>query len=117
AKDHRYQQMQAAYENRVADLQLSYDELNAALASAQDRFKATADALQTKQNATPRFLNRANQVQAAIGGHNNPPPSPSVPADASSAAPAGGLDVEAPVSVNRDDAAGSSELTVLPGPA
>ncbi|MBV9694189.1 MAG: hypothetical protein JO261_10875, partial [Alphaproteobacteria bacterium] len=42
AKDHRYQQMQAAYEERVADLQMSYDELNGALVSAQDRFKATA---------------------------------------------------------------------------
>jgi hypothetical protein len=37
AKDHRYQQMQSAYENRVADLQLSYDELNGALVSAEDR--------------------------------------------------------------------------------
>ena len=35
AKDHRYQQMQAAYENRVADLQMSYDELNGALVSAR----------------------------------------------------------------------------------
>jgi hypothetical protein len=48
AKDHRYQQMQAAYEERVADLQMSYDELNGALVSAQDRFKATADTLQVK---------------------------------------------------------------------
>ena len=45
AKDHRYQQMQSAYENRVADLQLSYDELNGALVAAEDRFKATADEL------------------------------------------------------------------------
>ena len=35
AKDHRYQQMQSAYENRVADLQISYDELNGALVSAR----------------------------------------------------------------------------------
>ena len=63
AKDHRYQKMQAAYENKVADLQISYDELNAALVSAEDRFKATADALQTKQNAIAGFLNRASQVQ------------------------------------------------------
>ncbi len=28
SKDHRYQQMQSAYENRVADLQTSYDDLN-----------------------------------------------------------------------------------------
>ena len=31
AKDHRFQEMQAAYENRLADLQISYDELNGAL--------------------------------------------------------------------------------------
>src|SRR3984957_6098805 len=66
AKDHRYQQMQAAYENRVADLQISYDELNGALVSAEDRFKATADALQYKQNAISGFLNRAGQMEAAI---------------------------------------------------
>jgi hypothetical protein len=46
AKDHRYQQMQSAYENRVADLQQSYDELNGSLVSAEDKFKATADELQ-----------------------------------------------------------------------
>ena len=39
ANDHRYQQMQSAYENRMADLQLSYDALNGALVSAEDRFK------------------------------------------------------------------------------
>ena len=76
AKDHRYQQMQAAYENRVADLQISYDELNGALVSAEDRFKATADALQAKQNAIAGFLNRANQVQAAVGVRNTAGPAP-----------------------------------------
>jgi murein DD-endopeptidase MepM/ murein hydrolase activator NlpD len=121
AKDHRYQQMQAAYENRVADLQLSYDELNAALVSAQDQFKTTADALQTKQNAITGFLNRANQIQAAIGGHNNPPPSSAVPAYTSSAPPTNSMptnsiDVAAPAGLNSDDA-GSSELIVMPGPA
>ena len=30
AKNHRYQEMQSGYENRVADLQGSYDELNGA---------------------------------------------------------------------------------------
>src|ERR1700761_142768 len=70
ANDHRYQQMQSAYENRVADLQMSYDELNGALVSAEDRFKSTADSLQAKQNAISGFLNRANQVQTGIGGRN-----------------------------------------------
>ena len=79
AKDHRYQQMQAAYENRVTDLQISYDELNGALVSAEDRFKATADALSAKQNAITGFLNRAGQVQAAVGSHNSSPPQPHDP--------------------------------------
>src|SRR5580704_356572 len=57
AKDHRYQQMQGTYENRVADEQIAYDELNASLVSAEDRFKSTADALATKQNAIAGFLN------------------------------------------------------------
>jgi murein DD-endopeptidase MepM/ murein hydrolase activator NlpD len=72
AKDHRYQQMQSAYENRVADLQLSYDELNGALVSAEDRFKATADALEIKQNTIMTFLNRKRQVDATLAGLAQP---------------------------------------------
>ena len=71
AKDHRYQQMQSAYENRVADLQLSYDELNGALVAAEDRFKATADALQLKQNTIMNFLNHKQQVDATLSGLAN----------------------------------------------
>jgi len=108
AKDHRYQQMQTAYENRVAGLQISYDELNAALVSAQDRFKATADALQTKQNAIAGFLNRASQVQASVGQTSSS-------TIASIRSPAGGgADVGA--DIHADDA-GSSQLLVMPGPA
>ena len=66
AKDHRYHQMQSAYENRVADLQLSYDELNGALVSAEDKFKSTADELQTKQNTIAKFIDRKNQVDALV---------------------------------------------------
>jgi murein DD-endopeptidase MepM/ murein hydrolase activator NlpD len=117
AKDHRYQKMQADYENKVADLQISYDELNAALVSAEDRFKATADALQTKQNAIAGFLNRANQVQNMAGIRNASPapaaPSNNGPVDPNSAA---GLDVDAAPGFAPDDT-GSSTLTVLPGPA
>ena len=69
AKDHRFQQMQSAYENRLADLQISYDELNGALVGAEDKFKATADALTAKQNAISGFLSRKTQVEAAIGAH------------------------------------------------
>jgi len=68
AKDHRYQQMQSAYENRVADLQLSYDELNGALVAAEDRFKATADELQMKQNTIVNFLSHKQQVDATLAG-------------------------------------------------
>jgi murein DD-endopeptidase MepM/ murein hydrolase activator NlpD len=119
AKDHRYQQMQAAYENRVADLQISYDELNGALVSAEDRFKATADSLQAKQNAISGFLNRAGQAEAQVG-HNNI--AVSAPADqgAPIAQPAvqasGGMDVEAPADFSADDG-GSSALVVMPGAA
>ena len=35
SKDHRYQQMQSTYENRVADQQLAYDELNGSLVAAR----------------------------------------------------------------------------------
>ena len=66
AKDRRYQQMQTAYENRVADLQLSYDELNGALVSAEDRFKSKADELQLKQNTIMAFLNHKQQVDATL---------------------------------------------------
>ena len=118
AKDHRYQQMQAAYENRVADLQISYDELNGALVSAEDRFKATADGLQAKQNAIAGFLNRANQVQTGVGGHSAPAPAglTTLAHAAPAAAGPAGVDVEAPADINADDA-GSSALIVMPGPA
>jgi murein DD-endopeptidase MepM/ murein hydrolase activator NlpD len=118
AKDHRYQQMQAAYENRVADLQISYDTLNGALVSAQDRFKATADALEAKQNAISGFLNRADQVKAFVG-HDVPPPAalPSLSAAASAARPASAAIAApadtAPMDVSDDDDS-SSTLTVMP---
>jgi murein DD-endopeptidase MepM/ murein hydrolase activator NlpD len=66
AKDHRYQEMQSAYENRVADLQTSYDELNGALVSAEDKFKSTADELQTKQDTIMKFINRKQQVDTTL---------------------------------------------------
>ena len=68
AKDHRYQQMQSAYENRVADLQLSYDELNGALVSAEDKFKSVADELQTKQQTVARLLTQKDVVDATLAG-------------------------------------------------
>jgi murein DD-endopeptidase MepM/ murein hydrolase activator NlpD len=68
AKDHRYQQMQGTYENRVADLQLSYEELNNALVSAEDRFKSTADELEAKQQNVAKLLSQKQVVDAALTG-------------------------------------------------
>src|SRR5256885_2024831 len=58
-KDHRYQQMQANYENRIAEMQLSYDELNGALVAAEDRFKSSADQLERKQASIVSLFGRA----------------------------------------------------------
>lgn len=121
AKDHRYQQMQTAYENRVADLQVSYDELNGALVSAEDRFKATADGLQAKQNAISGFLSRASEAEAQVGRNNIAVPAPATvlqpqPVAQGAVQASGELDVEAPADVNADDA-GSSALVMMPGPA
>jgi len=120
AKDHRYQQMQSAYENRVADLQLSYDELNGAFVSAEDKFKAKADELQTKQNTISRFLDRKHQVDALLGGlgssgANNPAPTGFGAAQASadnveSAPPPAG------VADDDSDTGGGSFLQVMPQP-
>jgi murein DD-endopeptidase MepM/ murein hydrolase activator NlpD len=66
AKDHHYQQMQATYENRVADLQLSYDQLQGALVSTEDRFKSVADELQTKQQTMASLLGRNRSVDATL---------------------------------------------------
>lgn len=115
ANDHRYQQMQSAYENRMADLQLSYDELNGALVTAEDRFKATADAVQAKQNAISSFLSRETQAEAAAGkiqsGNNAPlvfgaAPQDSGIADASAPPPETALSADS----------GTSALSVMPEP-
>ena len=112
AKDHRYQQMQAAYEERVADLQMSYDELNGALVSAEDRFKASADALAAKQNAISGFLNRAGQAEASVGARAAAPSGASFAGPAPGATPvSGAVDVDAPAGD-----AGSSALIMMPGP-
>ena len=67
-KDHRYQQMQSTYENRVADLQLSYDELNNALVGAEDRFKSVADEVQAKQQTVAKLLSRNAAVDSTLQG-------------------------------------------------
>lgn len=66
AKENHSQQMQSAYENRIADLQSSLDEVNTALVSADDRFRSAADELQAKQNIIIDVLNRKRQVDATL---------------------------------------------------
>ena len=115
ANDHRYQQMQSAYENRMADLQLSYDELNGALVTAEDRFKATADTVQAKQNAISGFLARETQAEAAAGKGHGGSDAPLVfggaPQDsgADAAAPEAGDSVTTTVGDG-----GASALSVMP---
>ena len=122
AKDHRFQEMQTAYENRLADLQISYDELNGALVGAEDKFKATADELQTKQNTIANFLNRKAQVEAAIGPGRDPlPPMQNNPTAGRDDGPASdSLEIPAPMSAQGNfsaDTDGGSSLAVMPGPA
>ncbi len=126
AKDHRYQQMQSAYENRVADLQISYDELNGALVSAEDRFKAVADELQTKQNTIMKFINRKQQVDATLQGLAGATPMPATGTNvvnAAAPANAGATDsIEiAPATAtgnftDSDTGGAGSELSVMPQP-
>ncbi|HEY4939844.1 MAG TPA: peptidoglycan DD-metalloendopeptidase family protein [Rhizomicrobium sp.] len=123
AKDRRYQQMQSAYENRVADLQLSYDELNGALVSAEDRFKSTADELQLKQNTIMKFLDRKRQVDTTLAGLANVTvrtgvdPGAAAPTDTGDGgAPSDSIEGAPPPSAAPIDAAGSSELSILPQP-
>ena len=122
AKDHRYQQMQAAYENRVADLQMSYDELNGALVSARrpvqvHRRRASGQAEcdrrfpQPRQPGGDRNWVRMGSRGAAPAPVQQPRPAVSAPAPVS-----GAMDVEAPADFALDQS-GSSALVVMPGPA
>ena len=67
AKERHFQQMQASYESRIADLQLSYDELNSSLVLAQDRFQAVADSLDAKQQTLAALIEHKNKLQASLG--------------------------------------------------
>ncbi len=121
AKDHRFQQMQSTYENRLADLQISYDDLNGALVGAEDKFKATADALSAKQNAISSFLGRKAQIAATTGSPSPAAmPAPGYIPSLSSAAHA----IEPGMAAAPSDFtgfapgdSGVSSLAMMPGPA
>ncbi|MGD0142746.1 MAG: peptidoglycan DD-metalloendopeptidase family protein [Rhizomicrobium sp.] len=100
SKDHRYQQMQSTYENRVADQQLAYDELNGSLVAAEDRFKSTADELERKQETVSKLLGRKQAVDATLNSLN----SNGVAADVKS----GGGDSDIPVAAGAAGAASDS---------
>lgn len=113
AKEHHNQQMQAAYENRIADYQVQYDEVNTALITAEDRFKAVADEVQAKQNIIAEVLNRKRQVDATLNRQDT-----TVQGNAETAergAPGDALEAAPPPSVIRNGA-GASEVTVTPQP-
>jgi murein DD-endopeptidase MepM/ murein hydrolase activator NlpD len=115
AKDHRYQQMQSAYENRVADLQLSYDEVNGALVSAEDKFKATADELEAKQSTILNILDRKRQVDATLAKSDAAPAAQGDAVSIDNDAPSDSLDPTTPPS-SSVNGVGSSDLTVNPQP-
>jgi len=121
AKDHRYQQMQSAYENRVADLQLSYDEINGALVSAEDKFKATADELQTKQNTIVKFVDRRRQVDALVSNPDTALVGPSSNAGASDSTAGDNIGAMSgpafDTDTSDDNVSGGSTLSVMPQPA
>jgi murein DD-endopeptidase MepM/ murein hydrolase activator NlpD len=126
AKDHRYQQMQSTYENRVADLQLSYDELNGALVSAEDRFKSVADELQTKQDTVQKLLGRKQAVDQTFdsikgGARTALSDNPQNPSDDGvraannrSGVASDSLGPDAPAQPSVEPNSGQSQLNVMP---
>ena len=65
-KDRRYQQMQASYETRVADLQSAYDELNSALVATADKFRNKANDLEAKDRALAQLIQRKDALQTTV---------------------------------------------------
>lgn len=122
SKDHRYQQMQTTYENRVADLQLSYDELNGALVAAEDKFTATADELEAKQAAVARLLRSKQAVDAtftSLGGtaatqQQTTPAAVPVPSNDRSGVASDSIGSDGPDTSSDMNTGGSSELNVMP---
>lgn len=118
SKDRHYQQMQWAYENRVADLQQSYDELNGALVAAEDRFKATADELEAKQDTVSRLLGRKQAVDAVVAGIKGTSPDAQLRASDTDSIPLAHGTGVASDSVGGADLAnpgGASQLGIAPG--
>lgn len=112
AKEHHSQQMQSAYENRVADLQFNLDEVNTALVRAEDRFKSVVDELQAKQNAIISALDHKRQVDAIVNRQNDIRQGAEGAGDAGT--PNDALDVAPPPPSQIQN--GASDVTVNPAP-
>ena len=135
ARDHRFQQMQSTYENRVADLQLSYDQLNDALVSAEDRFKSTADEIEARQRTVAKLadekvsldadLNQIGKTGASLKAAGRELPR-SVQTGSNTASDSLGSDsgvlsgsvgvAVAPAAARASSGSGSSQLTIMPQP-
>ena len=129
SKDHRYQQMQSTYENRVADQQLAYDELQGSLVSAEDRFKSTADELGRKQETVAKLLGRKQEVDETLNSLNSGGVAHDVktgggdsdiPVAAGAGAASDSIGVDAPITSSPGEmaapppAGGNSQLGVMP---
>lgn len=65
SKDRRFVKVQAAYEERIAQMQASYDDLNGQLIIAQERFLATTQELEAKHQQISDVLSHR---EAAVQG-------------------------------------------------
>ena len=124
AKDHRYQEMQSAYENRLADLQISYDELNGALVRRRRQIQGHRRRTSDQAEYHHQFPQSQGAGRNAIGPGRDAGavPMQTAPALGGSALDDGpasdSLEVSAPAQNNfGGDADAGSTLPVMPGPA
>lgn len=67
SKDRRFVKVQAAYEERIAQMQASYDDLNGQLIIAQERFLATTRELEAKHEQISEILNHREAAIQSVG--------------------------------------------------
>ena len=85
AKERHFDQMQASYEGRIAELQLAYDDLNGVLIAAQDRFTSVADEFEAKQLALTGLIEQKQTLRASLGIGKGQDPKTAKTADATPA--------------------------------
>jgi murein DD-endopeptidase MepM/ murein hydrolase activator NlpD len=117
SKDHRYQQMRWADENRIADLQQSLDDVNGALVSAEDKFTAKANELEVKQETVARLISRKQAVDSIVAnlrGSNTDAKAPDAEAAPIAHATGPGLPSDSVGSDSGPISGGGSQLGILP---